>query len=106
MTPESLVARAMLAAVKRKGGIARKLEFSGRAGAPDYLVAVNNRVAFIELKSERGKLSDIQRSEFSTLAKYGIKPIFVAFGADNARTIIDNMASDDWASFCEVNQWR
>lgn len=106
MTPESHVARAMLAAVKRKGGIARKLEFLGRAGAPDYLVAVNNRVAFIELKSERGKLSDIQRAEFSTLAKYGIKPIFVAFGADNARTIIDNMASDDWASFCEVNQWR
>lgn len=106
MTPEALVASAMLAAVKRKGGIARKLEFSGRAGAPDYLVAVNNRVAFIELKSERGKLSDIQHAEFSTLAKYGVNPIFVAFGADNARTIIDNMASDDWASFCEVNQWR
>ena len=73
MTPESLVARAMLSAVKRKGGI-----------------------AFIELN----KLSDIPR------AKYGVKPIFVAFGADNARTIIDNMASEDWASFCEVNQWQ
>ena len=55
---------------------------------------------------DSGKLSNIQRAEFSTLAKYGVKPIFVAFGADNARTIIDNMASDDWASFCEVNQWR
>ena len=75
MTPEALVAHAMLAAVKRKGGI-----------------------AFIELKSD--KLSYIPR------AKYGVKPIFVAFGADNARTIIDNMASDDWASFCEVNQWQ
>ena len=106
MTPEALVARAMLAAVKRKGGIARKLEFSGRAGAPDYLVAVNNRVALIELKSDRGKLSDIQRAEFSTLAKYGVKQIFVEIGEDNARTIIDNMASDDWASFCEVNQWQ
>ena len=73
MTPESLVARAMLASVKRKSGI-----------------------TFIEF----GKLSDIPR------AKYGIKPIFVAFGAENARTIIDNMASDDWASFCEVNQWQ
>ena len=73
MTPESLVARAMLDAVKRKGWI-----------------------TFIEF----GKLSDIPR------AKYGIKPIFVSFGADNARTIIDNMASDDWASFCEVNQWQ
>ena len=72
MTPEALVARAMLSAVKRKGGI-----------------------AFIEF----GELSDIPR------AKYGIKPIFVAFGEENARTIIDNMASDDWASFCEVNPW-
>ena len=73
MTPESLVARAMLSSVKRKVGI-----------------------AFIEF----GKLSDIPR------AKYGIKPIFVAFGAENARTIIDNMAPDDWASFFEVNPWQ
>ena len=73
MTPESLVARAMLAAVKRKGWI-----------------------TFIDLD----KLSDIPR------AKYGIKPIFISFGADNARTIIDNMASEDWASFCEVNPWQ
>lgn len=73
MTPEALVARAMLSAVKRKVGI-----------------------AFIDLD----KLSYIPN------ARYGVKPIFVAFGADNARTIIDNMASDDWASFCEVNQWR
>ena len=73
MTPESLVARAMLASVKRKSGI-----------------------TFIEF----GKLSDIPR------AKYGIKPIFVSFGEENARTIIDNMAPDDWASFHEVNPWQ
>ena len=52
-------------------------------------------IAFIDLD----KLSDTPR------AKYGIKPIFVSFGADNARTIIDNMAPDDWAPFCEVNPW-
>ena len=73
MTPESLVARAMLSSVKRKVGI-----------------------AFVDLD----KLSDIPR------AKYGIKPIFISFGADVARTIIDNMAPDDWASFCEVNPWQ
>ena len=73
MTPEAIVARAMLDAVKRRVGI-----------------------AFIEL----GKLSYIPR------AKYGIKPIFISFGADNARAIIDNMASDDWASFFEVNPWQ
>ena len=86
MTPEALVARAMLDAVKRKSGIARKLEFSWSAGAPDY------RVSYIEFKSEH--------------AKYGIKPIFISFGAENARTIIDNMAPCDWASFCEVDQWQ
>ena len=73
MTPEDVVAHAMLFSVKRKGGI-----------------------AFIEFD----KLSDIPR------AKYGVKPIFVAFGAENARAIIDNMASDDWASFYEVNPWQ
>ena len=73
MTPEDVVARAMLSSVKRKVGI-----------------------AFIDID----KLSYIPR------AKYGVKPIFISFGADNARTIIDNMAPDDWASFCEVNQWR
>ena len=73
MTPEALVARAMLSAVKRKSGI-----------------------AFIDLD----KLSYIPR------AKYGVKPIFISFGAENARTIIDNMAPDDWASFCEVHQWQ
>ena len=72
-TPEALVARAMLAAVKRKGWI-----------------------AFV----------DLDKLSYSPRAKYGIKPIFISFGADNARTIIDNMASDDWASFCEVNQWQ
>ena len=77
MTPESLVARAMLSSVKRKGWI-----------------------TFIELEGDPDKLSYIPR------AKYGIKPIFVSFGADNARTIIDNMALDDWASFCEVNPWQ
>ena len=73
MTPEALVARAMLSSVKRKVGI-----------------------AFIEF----GKLSYIPR------AKYGVKPIFVSFGADNARTIIDNMAPEDWAPLCEVNPWQ
>ena len=73
MTPESLVARAMLDAVKRKVGI-----------------------AFIDLD----KLSYFPR------AKYGIKPIFVSFGADNARAIINNTAPEDWAYFCEVDQWQ
>ena len=72
MTPEDLVARAMLAAVKRKVGI-----------------------AFI----------DLDKLSYVPSAKYGVKPIFVSFGEEIARMIVDNMTSDDWASFCEVNPW-
>ena len=53
-------------------------------------------IAFIEF----GKLSHIPR------AKYSVKPIFVSFGAENARAIINNTAPEDWASFCEVDQWQ
>ena len=77
MTPEDVVARAMLSSVKRKGWI-----------------------TFIDLEGDLDKLSYTMR------AKYGIKPIFVSFGSDNARTIIDNMAPYDWAYFCEVNPWQ
>ena len=73
MTPEALVAHAMLSSVKRKVGI-----------------------AFV----------DLDKLSYSPRAKYGIKPIFVAFGAENARAIIDNMMPKDWASFCEINQWQ
>ena len=73
MTPEAIVAHAMMSAVKRKVGI-----------------------AFI----------DPDKLSYSPRAKYGTKPIFVSFGADSARTIIDNMALEDWASFCEVNPWQ
>ena len=73
MTPESIVARAMLSSVKRKGGI-----------------------AFIEF----GKLSDIPR------AKYGVKPIFISFGADNARGIIDNLALDDWVRKSAIDAYK
>ena len=72
-TPESLVARAMLDALKRKVGI-----------------------AFI----------DLDKLSYTPRAKYGIKPIFVSFGADIARAIISNTAPEDWASFCEVNPWQ
>ena len=48
MTPEALVARAMLSAVKRKGGIAQS-DISYYAIPPDYLVE------FIEPKSDRAK---------------------------------------------------
>ena len=53
-------------------------------------------IAFIEF----GKLSHIPR------AKYSVKPIFVSFGAENARAIINNTAPEDWASFYEANPWQ
>ena len=70
---------------------------------PEALVA---RAMLSSVKRKSGiAFIDLGRLSYITSAKYGVKPIFVSFGADNARTIIDNMTLDDWASFCEVNPW-
>ena len=71
---------------------------------PEALVA---RAMLSSVKRKVGiAFIDLDKLSYSPRAKYGIKPIFISFGADNARTIIDNMAPDDWASFCEVNPWQ
>ena len=70
---------------------------------PEDLVA---RAMFSAVKRKSGiAFIDLDKLSYVPSAKYGIKPIFVSFGADIARTIIDNMASDDWVSFHEVNPW-
>ena len=71
---------------------------------PESLVA---RAMLSSVKRKVGiAFIDLDKLSYVPRAKYGIKPIFVSFGSDNARTIIDNMAPDDWASFCEVNPWQ
>jgi len=63
-----------------------------RAGFPDMIVIVNNRLVAIELKRiyPPGKISDEQREWIDALNKCGIKAM-VCFGGDEAIKFIESV---------------
>lgn len=66
-TPEGQVAAALIKAVEARGGFIRKLKWENRVGAPDYLVAFNGHVFFIETKAPGKKVRPAQAAEFRKL---------------------------------------
>lgn len=70
MTLERDIEKYLADAVKRMGGICRKVAWINRRGAPDRIVLLNG-VRFVELKTSKGKLSKIQEQEIETLKKHG-----------------------------------
>lgn len=59
---ESEIERRAGARVKAAGGLWLKWVSPGMAGVPDrILIAPGGRVVFVELKQERGRLSNLQR---------------------------------------------
>lgn len=60
--------------VKRRGGVAKKLQWVGSAGAPDRIVlAPGPRIAFVELKRPdgAGRVSKLQARELRLLRRMG-----------------------------------
>lgn len=67
------IERALVKAVKAKGGEIRKLAWVGRRAAPDRLVKLPGRqVMFVELKAPGGRLSRLQEVEHRRLLAIGL----------------------------------
>lgn len=65
---ESLAERALVDAVKSVGGVAYKFISPGNAGVPDRLVIFPGmQPAFVEMKTESGKLSALQQVQIKRL---------------------------------------
>ncbi len=59
---ESQIERRLVQGVKERGGMCPKFTSPGLPGVPDRIVITpKGRVIFIELKTEIGKLANIQR---------------------------------------------
>ena len=79
MTPEAKVVQRIKALVKSYGGGVRKVEWSGRRGAPDLLVLMPGHHFFIEVKAPGEKPRPEQLREHERLRAAGFD-VFVSDG--------------------------
>ena len=69
---ESVIEARLVRGVKAAGGLCYKFTSPGNPGVPDRLAVLpDGRVVFVELKTEVGRLANIQRWQISELRKRG-----------------------------------
>lgn len=61
--------------VKRAGGITRKWTCPSHNGVPDRIVILKGVVWFVEVKTNDGKLSEVQKREHIRLKDVGAKVV-------------------------------
>ena len=65
------VEKMLVREVRRAGGEAYQWISPGNDGVPDRIVILGGKVIFVELKSERGRLSPVQKLQIEKLRKLG-----------------------------------
>lgn len=88
-TPEGRVSAALRQAVINYGGEIRKVQWQGRAGAPDWLVMLWGGALFVETKAPGGVPRRSQIVEFSRIYRACGIPVLVIDRAEDAIDIID-----------------
>lgn len=87
MSRESAIERRFREGIARKGGWSMKLV--GVKGVPDRLVVFPGRVAFVELKGPRGRLSPAQDFMIARLRALGAE-VVVLRGDDEVREWLES----------------
>lgn len=79
---EKEIEKILVAEVKKLGGRAYKWTSPGNDGVPDRIVIFPGRApVFVELKTERGELTAVQKVQIDRLRKLGQK-VYVTYGID------------------------
>ncbi|MBU9745876.1 VRR-NUC domain-containing protein [Lachnospiraceae bacterium ASD3451] len=79
---EKDIEKILVKEVKKLGGRAYKWVSPGNDGVPDRIVIFPNKPPmFVELKTESGALSDLQKVQIDRLRKLG-QAVFIAKGID------------------------
>lgn len=79
---EKDIEKVLVAEVKKLGGRAYKWTSPGNDGVPDRIVIFPDRApVFVELKTDTGKLSALQKVQIDRLRKLGQK-VYVTYGID------------------------
>lgn len=74
------IEKVLVTAIKAEGGRAYKFKSPGNAGVPDRLVCLpGGFITFVELKTENGKLTELQDVQIRRLKSMG-QSVYVAYG--------------------------
>lgn len=81
--------------IKKLGGLCYKFVSPGNSGVPDRIVMINGHTIFIELKTEKGVLSKLQRLQIKKLKNAG-QNVKVLYGLKDVEKFLDELAGDSF----------
>ena len=88
---EKEIEKILVDEVKRLGGRAYKWTSPGNDGVPDRIVILPGKAPkFIELKTETGKLSNLQRVQITRLKDLG-QDVRVLYGLEDVKEFLEEM---------------
>lgn len=94
---ESKIERRLVEGVKRLGGMCLKFVSPGTLGVPDrIIITAKGRVIFVELKTETGRLTKIQRYVIGEMQKRGADARVVK-GIDEVKELLAEIEGGDEA---------
>ena len=94
---ESQIERRLVEGVKRLGGMCLKFVSPGTLGVPDRIfITAKGRVIFVELKTETGRLTKIQRYVIGEMQKRGADARVVK-GIDEVKELLAEIEGGDEA---------
>ena len=86
---EAAIERKLVQGVKALGGRAYKFVSPGNTGVPDRMVILpGGRVVFVELKTERGRLSRVQEFQIGIMERLGCE-VKVLYGQEGVTWFLD-----------------
>lgn len=87
---EKNVERKLVEGVKKLGGVAYKWVSPGNDGVPDRIVVLpNGHVVFVELKTDKGRLSAVQKHQIERLEDCGCR-VHVLYGEDDVKDFLED----------------
>jgi hypothetical protein len=86
---EAAIEAKLVRLVKAKGGVLYRLDPRSKKGAPDRVVVLPGRpTTFVELKTDRGRLSPLQVVELDRIRAAGGRAV-VLYGATQVQAFVD-----------------
>nr|DAO02126.1 MAG TPA: Nuclease [Caudoviricetes sp.] len=90
---EKEVEKYLVREIKKLGGVSFKFISPGNAGVPDRIVIIpTGKVVFVELKTDKGKLTKLQESQIRKISGLGAE-VKVLYGIEGVRKFINEIQS-------------